>query len=445
MPPHLIFILFAFALGACIGSFLNVVVWRLPRVELPENVSVWRSIRLGLAALAYPPSHCPKCNTPLAWRDNIPVFGWLALRGKCRYCGVAISPRYPIVEAACGLLFVFYYVAFYIWQIGPCPPQPTIVAHDQFGDPIVGATVLLFQEHWPIYAADMMLIACLLAASLIDAELFIIPIEIPWLAAIVGVIAHAMIDHPIVPGALSVGPLGGAVAAGGLIGLIVSLALHNFGFIQRSFSKGEPMLEIDRAAMLDEIAAAKREGKTLEIDATQLPPEYSRREIRAEIGKEMLFLLPPLLGATAMIVLTQNAASWARWIANDHLSGLLGAILGALIGAFVVWMTRILATLAFGRVAMGLGDVHLMLGVGAVIGAGPVTIAFFLAPFCGIVFALYKWLAGKGRELPYGPFLAMGTACVLLFYCPIAAYLSPGMQGLLIIAQRTFRLGGNGG
>ncbi len=70
MTPHVIFIPFIFALGACIGSFLNVVVWRLPRGE----------------SLVNPPSHCPKCNKRLRWYDNLPVIGWIKLGGRCRDC-----------------------------------------------------------------------------------------------------------------------------------------------------------------------------------------------------------------------------------------------------------------------------------------------------------------------------------------------------------------------
>src|SRR5579862_9614828 len=99
---HIIFIIFLFLLGSCVGSFLNVVVWRLPRNE----------------SIVSPPSHCPKCNTPLAWYDNIPVFGWIALGGKCRYCKQPISIKYPIFEAFTGGLFVFFYIAFFIWQMG---------------------------------------------------------------------------------------------------------------------------------------------------------------------------------------------------------------------------------------------------------------------------------------------------------------------------------------
>ena len=79
MPQHLIHIVFLFALGACLGSFLNVVVWRLPRIEGPVDESLARSLWRTFQGLAYPPSHCPKCNTKLAWYDNIPVFGWIAL------------------------------------------------------------------------------------------------------------------------------------------------------------------------------------------------------------------------------------------------------------------------------------------------------------------------------------------------------------------------------
>ena len=61
--PHLFYIIFVFALGSCVGSFLNVVVWRLPRGE----------------SLVTPPSHCPKCDRRLKWYDNIPVLGWIIL------------------------------------------------------------------------------------------------------------------------------------------------------------------------------------------------------------------------------------------------------------------------------------------------------------------------------------------------------------------------------
>ena len=81
---------FSFATGACIASFLNVVIWRVPRGE----------------SIVSPPSHCPKCNAAIKWYQNIPILSWLALRGKCANCKESISPRYIIVETAGGLLFL---------------------------------------------------------------------------------------------------------------------------------------------------------------------------------------------------------------------------------------------------------------------------------------------------------------------------------------------------
>ena len=77
------------ALGLAVGSFLNVVVYRLPRHE----------------SLAYPPSHCPMCATPIKARHNVPVLGWLWLRGRCAACRVPISMRYPLVELGTGAVF----------------------------------------------------------------------------------------------------------------------------------------------------------------------------------------------------------------------------------------------------------------------------------------------------------------------------------------------------
>jgi len=76
-------------LGLAIGSFLNVVIWRVPRAE----------------SVVRPASHCPVCDVEISPRDNIPVFSWLVLRGRCRHCSGAISIRYPLVEAVTAALF----------------------------------------------------------------------------------------------------------------------------------------------------------------------------------------------------------------------------------------------------------------------------------------------------------------------------------------------------
>lgn len=115
-----------FALGAAFGSFLNVVVYRIPA---------------GMSLL-YPPSRCPTCRHRLGLTENVPILGWLRLRGRCAHCQQPISPRYPLVEAAGGVLFV---LAF--WRFGLSP-----------------------------YAAGIALFLCwLLALSLIDLDIMELP------------------------------------------------------------------------------------------------------------------------------------------------------------------------------------------------------------------------------------------------------------------------------
>ena len=87
-----------FALGASIGSFINVVVYRLP----------------ARLSVLWPPSRCPRCLNQLQAYDNVPVLGWVWLRGRCRYCHTPISWRYPVVEALTGIIFVFIFWEFQI-------------------------------------------------------------------------------------------------------------------------------------------------------------------------------------------------------------------------------------------------------------------------------------------------------------------------------------------
>jgi len=87
--PQWFLVLSAGLFGLLFGSFANVVIWRFPRGE----------------SVATPGSHCPSCDTPIAWYDNIPVASWLVLRARCQSCGAPISARYPIVEALSGALW----------------------------------------------------------------------------------------------------------------------------------------------------------------------------------------------------------------------------------------------------------------------------------------------------------------------------------------------------
>lgn len=84
-----VFVTLAGVVGLAVGSFLNVVIHRVPRGE----------------SIARPPSHCPNCDSPIRNRHNVPVVGWLVLRGRCADCGTPISVRYPAVELGTGIVF----------------------------------------------------------------------------------------------------------------------------------------------------------------------------------------------------------------------------------------------------------------------------------------------------------------------------------------------------
>lgn len=98
----LVFAIIVFIFGIMIGSFLNVLIYRIPK---GENI-------------AFPASHCQSCLTPLKWYHNIPIFSWLFLRGKCGFCGEKISIQYPIVELITGLIAVaLFYKLGLNWQL----------------------------------------------------------------------------------------------------------------------------------------------------------------------------------------------------------------------------------------------------------------------------------------------------------------------------------------
>jgi leader peptidase (prepilin peptidase)/N-methyltransferase len=160
---------FAGVLGAIVGSFLNVVVYRLPRHE----------------SLITPASHCPKCGTGVRPYDNIPILSWLLLRGHCRSCAEPISPRYPLVEALTAAL-------------------------------CVGAVLV---HHSPAtIALSVILILLVVPAALIDLEHRIIPNRITALGAIVALAVGLALDPSGEPERLI------AAAAGGGFLLLAALA-----------------------------------------------------------------------------------------------------------------------------------------------------------------------------------------------------------------------------
>ncbi|MCB9845668.1 MAG: A24 family peptidase [Phycisphaeraceae bacterium] len=238
---------FVFWLGACVGSLTNVLVYRLPR---------------GLNVVL-PSSRCPKCGTRLAWRDNIPILGWIALRGRCRYCKLRISPEYPIVELIVALLFAGVFFLFYtldgLQNIGL---STTFLGVDWLSVRPEWAGVGRGLEHsWPMLVVLLCLLGALVAITLIDAKTFTIPLVLTWVPAAVAVVGiplwawwiqRLLAAHPnwtafrwadgwsfaiASPGPTGWRTVGASIGA--VVGLGVGLVLLRLGLIGRSFADYE--------------------------------------------------------------------------------------------------------------------------------------------------------------------------------------------------------------
>lgn len=151
-PSPAVLAVTAALVGACAGSFLNVVAWRLPREE----------------SLLQPGSHCPRCGSPVRWFDNVPVLAWLWLGGRCRDCRSPIAPRYPLVE----LLSAGLWVAMLLAQPAGLGPSPA---------------------PWLVIPAGWLLASWLLPLVLIDLDRLWLPEPLCRWGLVLGLLAAAVI------------------------------------------------------------------------------------------------------------------------------------------------------------------------------------------------------------------------------------------------------------
>lgn len=182
---YLMFCVLAFAWGACVGSFLNVCIYRIPR-EL---------------SVVKPRSHCPHCGKMIPWYLNVPLLSYLALRGKCRYCGVGITARYFIVELLVGLLFLLVWLKFDL----------------QHGPRLLGLVPITDWKLVPVY---WLMLSGLVLGTFVDFEHLIIPDRVSLGGIVAGVLLSAAVpslhNAATVLGALKASILGAAVGWGSL-------------------------------------------------------------------------------------------------------------------------------------------------------------------------------------------------------------------------------------
>ena len=337
-----------FLLGACIGSFLNVVIYRVP---------------LGMSVNEPKRSFCPKCLKPIPPWLNLPLLSWLWLKGKCRECGVSIPFRYFGVELLTAILFVTVWLAF------------------------AGTSLAAVPFLW-------VLMSLLVAITFIDAEHLIIPSSLTWIGTLTGLAACVAWPNLSALASAESGWINGLKNGGigwvaGFIGLWLVVELGKMAFGKKSmkfegvvpWSLKEP--EDEQTPMLFLIAGEEipwwdifcRKSDRLMVDTTEIlldgksvgggKLEIRETEIRLPDGS-----VHPLA----------------------KLSSLSGTATGAVIP----------------REAMGMGDVHLLGMIGAFFGWSGVFFSLFGASIFAIIAALIGRI-GFGKQLPFGPFLAMAA------------------------------------
>ncbi len=371
-----------FLFGAFIGSFLNVCIHRLPRNE----------------SVVLPPSRCYSCGTQVQWYDNLPVISYLILRGRCRWCDAPFSIRYLLLEVSVGALS-----ALVMWWAfsDPTAPAPWLLALG-VSDGVARA----------LAAAVILALAYLLVvSSFIDLEHSIIPDELtkpfqlaaPLLALGSGsVLGHHLLFDPsawllqrnilgaVVPTTATFVWSVLAVVAGVLLFLVLSL----------------PLAKV--------------------IYGRFCPPEQRWRDEDHQgfrVGV-LWFMAATGVSTAALLALVWwqpggDDGGWWRMCAGH---GAL-ALFGSLVGWLSLYVVGLVGTIAFRRNAMGFGDVKFLAPIGAFLGPIGVLYAFFFAAMVGTVVGLPMRLLASQREIPFGPWLAVGAILALLWGPELHAWL----------------------
>jgi leader peptidase (prepilin peptidase)/N-methyltransferase len=361
---------FSVVLGALIGSFTNVLAWRIPRGE----------------SIAFPPSHCPNCDHRLGVLDLVPVLSWIALRGRCRYCGNPISPRYPLVELLSAVAYGVIAWRFPLLDYGL-------------------ATVGL----WFFFTV-------LLASSTIDLATKTLP-DVLTLPAIAVGLAFAWLsgirERPDLGAALH-----GALLGAGLLSLIGGYGAWALRRFREPRHPEYPIgyMQVHLAALFGAwfgplwglVAALASVGLNLALRRALPVPDFLT------------------LGGTLLSLVLFSGA-----IGPGIIVGVQGAVLAAgaaALAAALYWAFQPEPADEDDEegdpVAMGFGDVKLAAVIGAFLAWQGLVIALAAAVVLGAVIGLLARLLGGGREVPFGPFLAAG-ALIALFVgsAPLEAYL----------------------
>lgn len=353
MIPMLALALLGAVFGAVIGSFLNVVIYRLPRGQ----------------SVVFPPSHCPHCDYQLGPTELIPIVSWIIQGGRCRHCKAPISARYPLIEALTALLFA-------------------------------GSAVLVLQ---PIHLIIVWIfIALLVTLSFIDINHYLLPDSLTYGGLLVGLAAALLVGFPA---GFRQAAVAGAEAAGllALIGGYGSLVARRGASGPQEYPVGYSQVYLAAAAGVF-LGAWVGVGVGL---AGVLANLLARRSLQLPDA------LPLGIALIALLVSTGAADPLARLAASFEGMAVSAGVMALLGGLY--WALRFVpgdVDEEDDGVVLGFGDVKLAGMIGVWVGG---FLNFIVALLLAVVLGSILGLIMGRRKLPFGPYLAIGGLLALFF------------------------------
>ncbi len=362
-----------FVLGACIGGAVNLAIYRL--AWFPRPISPWSP----------PDPSAP----PRRGCDRLPIVGWLGLRREAVIHGPGFWIRPMLLELLAGVGAA----ALYWWEIGAGGLLPF------GGAPRSGPMLIILHIE---FTAHLVLIAWMLAGSMIDVDEQIIPDEITMPGTLMGLLIAAAWPWSLLP-------------------LVVPVGDGQFAPTFLRFTSPNPWphwLDAFPQAGIGALGSLALGLACWWLWCIALLPRtwYARHGFRrawtlcwARVARHPSTRRILWLGAMGSLGI---AIVWHRNPLGWH--GLLSALVGVAAGGGLMWLVRIVASAAMQREALGFGDVTLMAMIGAYLGWQSCLIVFFLAPFAGIVVGLLRLILFRDREIPYGPFLCLAALMVIV-------------------------------
>jgi len=380
--------------GAVLGSLVNWAIYRL--AWNPREISPWGPTPAGAA--------------PRSWADRLPVFGWLGLRREHKLHGRGFWVRPFAIEVAMGLGLA----ALYWWEVaqqGLVYPQVQnlFIAANVGAIPLTLPVVSDGVTH-AMFLCHVVIITLMMAASFIDIDEKIIPDEITVPGTIIGLVLMTALPMGLLP---HVEVPGVPPAVGELVTLPPVAAGINMYAEPATLAAPNQWPEILNGWQGLAVAQA-----CWWLWCFALTPRFWRgrrgvcRGLAVLMRRVLRELIRPPLGAIAAVGCIAIGGVW--WWGGAAWVGLMTALVGMAASGSVVWVVRIVGTWALGREAMGFGDVTLMMMVGTFVGWQAGIIIFFISPIAALVIGILRLVLQSDDEIPYGPFLCLGTLAVIL-------------------------------